>query len=60
MSAHFRLYQLFIVYLHCQKRSAKGPKGTTDKMSLTKFILKLTFGETKFGTEIETLINTNK
>lgn len=41
MSAHFSLYQLFIVYLYCQKRSAKGPKGTTDKMSLTKFMLKI-------------------
>lgn len=41
MIAHFRLYQIFDVYLQCQKVRAKGPKGTTDKMSLTSFMLKI-------------------
>lgn len=41
MSVHFHLYRFFAVYLHCQKVRAKGPKGTTDKMSLTKFMLKI-------------------
>ena len=37
----FRLYQKFVIYLHCQKVRTKGPKGTTAKMTLTKFMLKI-------------------